>query len=170
MSVLIIQLQKCISIKICGIKAVSCVLYSPSTSLSLDFRLPIGKDCWGSESPQVVYMQSRSPRDLIDYTWCFILSTQTCFLTWAVAEVWFQWKIVYMWYLIEKCICRAYETVCMSAWAGVKITGWRCLQNIIYLLAEIYLLALGTPGSCLSDFVPREKFGVKNCLGVLSYS
>lgn len=66
-------------------------------------------------------------------------------------------------------MCRAYETACVSAGAGVKITGQRRLQNIIYLLAEIYLPALGTPGACLSDFVPREKFGVKNSLRVLSY-
>lgn len=43
-SIFIIQLQKCISIKICGLKAVSCVLYFPPASLCLDFRLQIRKD------------------------------------------------------------------------------------------------------------------------------
>lgn len=55
LSVIIIQLQKCISIKVCGLKAVSCVLYSPPASLCLDFRLQIRKDSWGSGSPQACY-------------------------------------------------------------------------------------------------------------------
>lgn len=71
---------------------------------------------------------------------------------------------IYKWYLIGKCVCRAYETMCVSACACIKITGQRWLQYIIYLLAQIYLPALVTPDACLSDFVPRENFSVKNCV------
>lgn len=66
---------ECINVKICGLKAISALYFLPA-SLCLDFRLQIRKDSWGSGCPQAVYTQSRSPRDLIDYTWCFCLSTR----------------------------------------------------------------------------------------------
>lgn len=143
----------------CWLKA--CVLYFPPASLDLDFRLQIRKDSWGCGFPRAVCTRSEVP----EIYWAVHdvpLWAHTVFPNLSNLRGFISVKDgVYKWYLIEKYICRAYETPCVPARACIKITGQRQLRCCIYLLAQTDIPALRDCWLWSLEFVPRKNISVK---------